>query len=105
MLEWSPPHRSSLFWQENAARLEEENCDLLRLLTRILATSQDPLVLSVAANDIGQYIQVRPHGKANLQRLGTKEQLMLLMSHGDADVRFNALTAVQTYMSKLWKSV
>lgn len=62
-LVWSPPHKSSLFWGENAARLEENGGELLQMLTRLLTNSQDPLVLAVAAHDLGEYICRRPQGK------------------------------------------
>ena len=37
-----------------------------------------------------------------IQELGTKQQLMELMTHSDPDVRYNALMAVQQYMSNAW---
>lgn len=62
-LHWSPPHKSAIFWQDNASRLEDNDGELLRILTRLLTHSTDPLVLSVAANDLGEYISRRPQGK------------------------------------------
>lgn len=56
-LNWSPPHKSELFWKENSQRLNEQDYRLLRILARLLSTSQSPLVLSVAAHDIGQYVK------------------------------------------------
>lgn len=103
-LDWTPPHRSALFWQDNAIRLEENDCELLRLLTRLLSDSQDPLILSIAASDVGHYAQHRPTGRKHLESLGTKQLLMLLMSHSDSEVRFHALFAVQQYMANLWKA-
>jgi V-type H+-transporting ATPase subunit H len=62
-LHWSPPHKSAIFWSDNAARLEENDGELLRVLTRLLTHSQDPTVLAVAANDLGEYISRRPQGR------------------------------------------
>lgn len=62
-LHWSPPHKSAIFWSDNAARLEENDGELLRVLTRLLTHSQDPIVLAVAANDLGEYISRRPQGR------------------------------------------
>lgn len=62
-LEWSPVHRSAQFWRENASRLNEKNYELLRILVHLLETSRDPLVLSVASYDIGEYVRHYPRGK------------------------------------------
>jgi len=62
-LEWSPVHTSEKFWRENAARLNEKNYELLKILIRLLETSKDPLVLSVAAHDMGEYVRHYPRGK------------------------------------------
>lgn len=56
-LEWSPPHKSEVFWKENAHKLEEHNYQLLRTLARLLSTSSSPLVLSIGASDIGYYVK------------------------------------------------
>lgn len=104
-LTWSPPHRSPIFWQENAARLEEADGELLRCLTRLLTHSTDPLVLAVAANDLGEYITHRPQGRRLIEALGTKQQLMHLMAHQNPDVRFSALSTVQKYMANLWYTI
>lgn len=62
-LEWSPVHKSAKFWRENAQRLNEKNYELLRILIHVLDTSRDPLVLSVASYDIGEYVRHYPRGK------------------------------------------
>lgn len=62
-LEWSPVHKSSKFWRENASRLNEKNCELLRILVHLLETTKDPLVLSVASFDVGEYVRHYPRGK------------------------------------------
>lgn len=62
-LEWSPVHKSGKFWRENASRLNEKNYELLRILVHLLETSKDPLVLSVASFDIGEYVRHYPRGK------------------------------------------
>lgn len=62
-LEWSPVHSSEKFWRENSNRLNEKNYELVKILIRLLETSKDPLVLSVAAHDIGEYVRHYPRGK------------------------------------------
>lgn len=61
-LEWSPPHKSDVFWKENAHKLEEHNYQLLRSLARLLSTSNSTLVLSVGASDVGYYIKFASKG-------------------------------------------
>ncbi|CAG2166184.1 unnamed protein product [Oppiella nova] len=62
-LEWSPVHSSDKFWRENASRLNEKNYELLKILVRLLETSKDPLVLSVASHDLGEYVRHYGRGK------------------------------------------
>ncbi|XP_050423340.1 V-type proton ATPase subunit H-like [Adelges cooleyi] len=102
-LKWSPVHRSTQFWRENASRLNERNYELLRNLVNLLETSRDPLVLSVASFDIGEYVRHYPRGKHVVEQLGGKQLVMQLLSHEDADVRFEALLAVQKLMVHNWE--
>merc|ERR1712098_517521 len=62
-LEWSPGHRSEKFWRENAAKFNDKNYELLKLLLALLETSKDPLVLSVACFDLGEYVRHYQRGK------------------------------------------
>ncbi len=62
-LEWSPVHKSDKFWRENAARLNENNYELLRILTSLLSLENDALILAVAAHDIGEYVRCYPRGR------------------------------------------
>jgi V-type H+-transporting ATPase subunit H len=62
-LEWSPAHSSELFWKQNANKLNERDCELVRALSRLLTTSSDPVVLAVAANDLGQYVKYCANGR------------------------------------------
>ncbi|KAI8986403.1 armadillo-type protein [Pilobolus umbonatus] len=102
-LEWSPPHRSDVFWKENAYKLEEHNHQLLRALARLLSTSTNPLALAVAASDIGYYVKYSTKsGKNFLQEVGAKQRIMELMTHDDQEVRYQALLAVQKYMHQAW---
>ncbi|ORY36951.1 ARM repeat-containing protein [Neocallimastix californiae] len=101
-LEWSPPHKSEQFWKNNAERLNENNYELLRILTRLFSTSTDPVVLAVACNDLGQYVKYHPEGKKFIQDIGAKQHIMELMTHEDPDVRYQALCATQKYMLHAW---
>ncbi|GLH15386.1 V-type proton ATPase subunit H, partial [Gryllus bimaculatus] len=101
-LEWSPVHKSAKFWRENAAKLNEKNYELLRILIHLLETSNDPLVLSVASYDIGEYVRHYPRGKNVIEQLGGKQLVMQLLGHDDPNVRYEALLAVQKLMVHNW---
>ncbi|KAF9141015.1 H(+)-transporting V1 sector ATPase subunit H [Linnemannia schmuckeri] len=90
-LTWSPPHLSEQFWIKNWKELKKENYALLRVLARLLSTSNDVIVLSVAASDIGQYVKRDPSSKKFLQEIGVKQKIMELMSHPDQEVRYNSV--------------
>ncbi|XP_044740321.1 V-type proton ATPase subunit H isoform X1 [Chrysoperla carnea] len=102
-LEWSPVHKSAKFWRENAGRLNERNYELLRILIHLLEGSQDPLVLSVACFDIGEYVRHYARGKHVIEQLGGKQLVMQLLAHEDPNVRYEALLAVQKLMVHNWE--
>ncbi|GFY71909.1 v-type proton ATPase subunit H [Trichonephila inaurata madagascariensis] len=102
-LEWSPVHNSEKFWRENTPRLNEKNYELLKILIYLLESSKDPLVLSVAAHDIGEYVRHYPRGKHIIEGLGGKQQVMHLLSHDDPNVRYQALLCVQKLMVHNWE--
>jgi len=102
-LEWSPVHKSAKFWRENAQRLNEKNYELLRILIHLLDTSKDPLVLSVASYDIGEYVRHYPRGKHVIDQLNGKQLVMQLLGHDDPNVRYEALLAVQKLMVHNWE--
>merc|ERR1711970_1437719 len=102
-LEWSPVHRSEKFWRENAAHLNDKNYELLKILIQLLETSKDPLVLSVACFDLGEYVRHYQRGKHVLEQLGGETMVMALLSHEDPNVRYEALLAVQKLMVHNWE--
>ncbi|ORZ40606.1 ATPase, V1 complex, subunit H [Catenaria anguillulae PL171] len=101
-LEWSPAHESELFWKQNASKFVEKDGELVKALARLLNTSSDPIVLAVAAHDLGQFIKHYSLGKKILQDIGAKHRLMEMMTHENADVRYQALMAVQNLVSQSW---
>jgi V-type H+-transporting ATPase subunit H len=102
-LEWSPVHKSEKFWRENAGRLNEKNYELLKILIKLLESNRDPLILSVAAHDIGEYVRHYPRGKHVIEQLGGKQLVMQHLSHEDPNVRYEALLAVQKLMVHNWE--
>lgn len=102
-LEWSPVHNSAKFWRENSIRLNEKNYELLKILIHLLDHSKDPLVLSVASHDIGEYVRHYPRGKHVIEQLDGKQLVMQLLNHTDPNVRYQALLCVQKLMVHNWE--
>lgn len=99
-----------------------------RRLIELLRSSQDPIVLAVAAHDLGQYVKYYERGKKFVflssyalsldpsnsltpvttrivTDLGAKTRAMELMSHGSQEVRYQALLSVQRLVSHPWQAV
>ncbi|GBE82511.1 ATPase V1 complex subunit H [Sparassis latifolia] len=104
-LSWTPVHESDLFWKENAEKLNNKDHEQLKMLIALLKDSRDPVVLAVAAHDIGQYVKHYERGKKMLTDLGGKTRVMELMSHDNPDVRYQALISVQRLVSHPWAVV
>ncbi|KAF8894443.1 armadillo-type protein [Infundibulicybe gibba] len=101
-LSWTPVHESEDFWKENAIKLNDKDYEQLKALIRLLAVSNDPLVLAVAAHDVGQYVKHYDRGKKLVTDMGGKTRVMELMSHENPDVRYRALLSVQQLVSQPW---
>ncbi|GAA6010502.1 hypothetical protein JCM11491_006969 [Sporobolomyces phaffii] len=101
-LTWSPPHKNEDFWRDNAAKLTERDREQLKTLVKLLITSQEPLTLAVAANDIAQFVKFHDNGKKAIEDLGAKARVMELMAHGDPDVKYQSLVATQRLVSQSW---
>ncbi|KAF9052770.1 armadillo-type protein [Panaeolus papilionaceus] len=103
-LSWTPVHESDDFWKENAVKLNEKGHEQLKVLIKILQESKDPIVLAVAAHDIGQYVKHYERGKKYVTDFGGKAKVMELMTHPNSDVRYRALLSVQQLVSQPWVS-
>lgn len=102
-LSWTPVHKSEKFWRESATRFEENDFQLLSAIRHILQTSSDPIVLAVACYDIGEFVRFHPRGKAIITQIGLKLDIMKLMTHENADVKKEALFAIQKTMVTNWE--
>ncbi|VDP40025.1 unnamed protein product [Soboliphyme baturini] len=101
-LQWSPVHKTEKFWKENVQRFNEKNFELIKILVKILEVTNDPLVLCVAAHDLGQYVRHYPRGKTVIEQLNGKQMVMRLLTHEDPNVRYHALLAIQKIMVHNW---
>uniref|UniRef100_A0A914V7N8 V-type proton ATPase subunit H n=1 Tax=Plectus sambesii TaxID=2011161 RepID=A0A914V7N8_9BILA len=102
-LQWSPVHKSEKFWRENVQKFGEKNHELVKILIKILEVAQDPLVLCVAAHDIGEYVRHYPRGKNVIEQFQGKQAVMKLLTADDPNVRYHALLAVQKLMVHNWE--
>lgn len=102
-LSWTPVHKCNKFWKDNASKLNENNYELLKMLIHLLKHCPDPLVLSVACFDLGEYCRHYSRGKIVLEQLEGKEVLMNCMNHKTAEVHTQALYAVQKLMIHNWE--
>ncbi|KAI1634345.1 ARM repeat-containing protein [Biscogniauxia mediterranea] len=96
-LRWSPPHRHSVFWAENARRiLEFENGEIPRKLADIMKKpwENDKAVLAIACNDVGNLVKEVPEKRYQLEKLGLKTRIMELMQDSDENVRWESLRAL-----------
>ncbi|XP_041012162.1 V-type proton ATPase subunit H-like [Juglans microcarpa x Juglans regia] len=94
-LDWTPMHKDPSFWRDNVTRFEDNDFQILRVLITILDTSSDPRALAVACFDLSQFIQHHPAGRIIVMDLKTKERVMKLMNHENAEVTKNALLCIQ----------
>lgn len=100
-LRWSPPHRSAVFWAENARKiLEFENGSLAKKLAEIVAKpwDNDKQVLAICCNDVGWLVKEVPEKRQMLERLGLKGRIMELMAEPDESVRWESLKAVGEWL-------
>lgn len=96
-LRWSPPHRNTVFWAENARKiLEHDNGALVRKLAEIMQKpwDNDKAVLAIACNDVGQLVREVPEKRYQLEKLGLKTRIMELMGEADENVRWESLHAL-----------
>lgn len=73
-LSWSPVH-SEKFWKENVKKFEENDFLLIRKLAEQL-TSENTVSVAVACYDLGEFCRFHPFGKAVLDGLNAKTEIM-----------------------------
>lgn len=96
-LRWSPPHRNTVFWAENARKiLEFENGKIPKKLAEIMQQpwENDKQVLAIACNDVGCLVKEVPENRYQLEKVGLKRRIMELMQSEDENVRWESLQAL-----------
>lgn len=102
-LTWSPVHRSERFWRENVGRFEEDNYRILQVLLEIIRTSDNPVALSVACYDLGEFVRFHPRGRRILAQFDGKVDIVKLMTRPDEEVQKHALLCMQKMMVHNWE--
>lgn len=97
-LEHCCSHASAHVMQENISAFEEMDFQLMRCLITLVESSENPIVLAVACNDLGMFADVHPHGRYIINDLGGKSHVMRHMASQEADVAKHALVCVQRLM-------
>jgi len=100
-LRWSPPHRDSTFWLENARKiLDDDGGALPKQLAEIMSKewADDKQVLAIACNDVSWLVKEAPEKRTQLEKLGVKARVMELMTDKDESVRWESLRAVGEWL-------
>lgn len=106
-LRWSPPHRSTIFWAENARKiLEYQNGEIPRKLAEIMQKpwDNDKQVLAIACNDIGCLVKEVPEKRSQLEKIGLKRRIMELMASDDENIRWESLRALGGWLKYSFES-
>ncbi|ELP93829.1 vacuolar ATP synthase subunit H, putative [Entamoeba invadens IP1] len=105
-MRWSPMHRSEQFWVENVTAFEGDNWALVRKLKNVINDkSADPVCVSVACFDLGEVARYHPLGRKVMNDLGVKMDLLQLTTSDNAEIKKNAIYAVQKIMLHHWDLV
>lgn len=100
-LRWSPPHKNADFWRENARQIiEEEKGELCKKLAEILSKDwqNDKQVLAIGCNDVAFLVKECPEKRQQLDRMGLKARVMVLMQDENESVRWESLRAVGEWL-------
>ncbi|RKF66870.1 V-type proton ATPase subunit H [Golovinomyces cichoracearum] len=106
-LYWSPPHRNSTFWLENAHKiLDHEKGAIPKKLAEIMSKPWvgDKQVLAIACNDVGSLVKQVPEKRLYLEKLGLKKRIMELMQESDESVRWESLNALSGWLRYSFES-
>lgn len=90
----------------NCLGTHRASCYLIsRTLHDILKTAEDPVVLSVACHDLGEFVHYHPRGRSLINQMDVKVDLMRLLTHTNADVQKHALFSLQKMMAHKWFAI
>ncbi|KAL8736285.1 MAG: hypothetical protein Q9166_000440 [cf. Caloplaca sp. 2 TL-2023] len=100
-LRWSPPHRDTNFWRDNARKILDENqSELPKKLMEIMQKKweDEKQVLAIACNDVAWLVKEAPEKRGQLEKLGIKARVMELMADENEGVRWESLRAVGEWL-------
>jgi V-type H+-transporting ATPase subunit H len=107
-LRWGATHTEK-FWRENYKAIEQGDFANLKKIIALI-NSEDPVVVSVALNDIGEISRFYPNGRLIVARLGGKDAAMAKLSASgnakvDPNVERYALQCVSKIMVENWENI
>ena len=103
-LDWTAAHTDEGFWRENASKLTDNNCQLLRMLVAAASDpGAEPRTLAVVCHDLGEFATHYPAGRFLVQDLKGKDCAMRLLAHADDEVRKQALLCTQKLLVQKWQ--
>ncbi|TBU00642.1 subunit H of V-type proton ATPase [Hamiltosporidium tvaerminnensis] len=100
-LEEAPYHYTDSFWESNIKILLENKVEIVKALRRYLK-SQNSNYICISANDIYHFVKVAPEICSLICKFKLKEDLFLLTSSPNDDVRFYAIQALATCIFSEW---
>jgi V-type H+-transporting ATPase subunit H len=103
-MDWTAAHTDEGFWRENASKLTDNNCRLLRTLVAAAGDAgADARTLAVACHDLGEFATHYPAGRFLVHDLKGKECAMRLLAHANDEVRKQALLCTQKLLVAKWQ--
>ena len=103
-MDWTAAHTDEGFWRENASKLTDNNCRLLRTLVAAAGNAgADARTLAVACHDLGEFATHYPAGRFLVHDLKGKECAMRLLAHANDEVRKQALLCTQKLLVAKWQ--
>lgn len=102
-LDWTPLHKSSLFWKNNISKFDEDHHFYLKLLIDLVDSSNVSKTIIVAINDLQNYLNYKANSKRFfnniyfriLEELGLKEILVKLLDNSNEEIRYQSLLCMQ----------
>jgi len=99
-LEWTPMHRSIVFWDKNVHKFLERDMVVLKALLEYIKPGgqKESKTIAIALHDVGEFVRAHPSGKALVTKHGAKPYIMHHLTSHDQSVNKEALLCVQKLM-------
>lgn len=95
-LRWGIVHTAK-FWKDNIKFMETDDWAMLNKLI-VCLDSADPVTISVALFDLGEFTRLYPNGRVITTKLGGKDKALKLVQSDNEDIQRQALQSVSKIM-------